>query len=70
MRLRLALYSIMTRRLSGIVAVETMQFYMGFIGTALMAPFAIWAWVQPDTHLGHGGAWSALACWAGPVTSC
>jgi hypothetical protein len=36
-----------TRRLSGIVAVETMQFYMGFIGTALMAPFAIWTWTQP-----------------------
>ena len=48
----LALYSIMTRRLSGIVAVETMQFYMGLIGTALMAPFAIWAWVQPDTIWG------------------
>ena len=48
----LALYSIMTRRLSGIVAVETMQFYMGFIGTALMAPFAIWTWTQPDTIWG------------------
>jgi drug/metabolite transporter (DMT)-like permease len=48
----LALYSIMTRRLSGIVAVETMQFYMGFIGTALMAPFAIWTWKQPETLWG------------------
>ena len=33
----------MTRRLSGIVAVDTMQFYMGLVGTFLLLPFAIWA---------------------------
>lgn len=48
----LAFYSIMTRKLSGIVAVETMQFYLGLVGTVLMLPFAIWAWVQPDTLWG------------------
>ena len=48
----LALYSLMTRRLSGIVAVETMQFYMGLVGTFLMLPFAIWTWTQPSTVWG------------------
>ena len=48
----LALYSIMTRRLSGIVAVETMQFYMGLVGTLLLLPFAIWTWTQPESVWG------------------
>ncbi|NNE54080.1 MAG: DMT family transporter [Sulfitobacter sp.] len=48
----LALYSIMTRRLSGIVAVDTMQFYMGLVGTAVLLPFAVWSWVQPETSWG------------------
>lgn len=45
----LAFYSIMTRKLSGIVAVNTMQFYMGLVGTVVLLPFAIWTWVQPET---------------------
>ena len=48
----LALHSIMTRRLSGIVAVETMQFYMGLVGTFLLLPFAIWTWTQPESVWG------------------
>ncbi|MFK7836471.1 MAG: DMT family transporter [Sulfitobacter sp.] len=48
----LALYSIMTRKLSGIVAVDTMQFYMGLVGTFVLMPFAIWTWVQPETGWG------------------
>lgn len=48
----LALYSLMTRRLSGVVAVDTMQFYMGLVGTSILLPFALWTWVQPDTALG------------------
>jgi drug/metabolite transporter (DMT)-like permease len=48
----LAFYSIMTRKLSGIVAVDTMQFYMGLVGTFVLLPFAAWTWVQPD------GAWA------------
>ncbi len=44
----LALYSIMTRRLSGVVAVDTMQFYLGLTGTVVLLPFAIWFWVQPE----------------------
>lgn len=48
----LALYSLMTRKLSGIVAVDTMQFYMGGVGTFVLLPFALWTWVQPDTFWG------------------
>ncbi|WP_298841561.1 DMT family transporter [uncultured Roseobacter sp.] len=48
----LALYSLMTRRLAGLVATETMQFYMGALGTAVLLPFAIWAWVMPADLLG------------------
>ncbi|SMO49794.1 DMT family transporter [Ruegeria faecimaris] len=44
----LALYSIMTRKLSGVVAVDTMQFYLGLTGTVVLLPFAIWFWVQPE----------------------
>ena len=48
----LALYSIMTRKLSGIVAVDTMQFYLGLTGTLILLPFAVWSWVQPETSWG------------------
>jgi drug/metabolite transporter (DMT)-like permease len=45
----LALYSVMTRKLAGVVAVDTMQFYMGAVGTFILLPFALWTWTQPDT---------------------
>ncbi|MFK7751391.1 MAG: DMT family transporter [Sedimentitalea sp.] len=48
----LAIYSIMTRQLSGIVAVDTMQFYMGLVGTSALLPFALWVWIWPDTTWG------------------
>ena len=48
----LALYSIMTRRLSGIVAVDTQQFYMGALGTIIMFPFAVLTWQSPESALG------------------
>ena len=44
-----ALYSILTRKLSGVVAADTMQFYSGFIGTLVLLPFAIWQWQSPET---------------------
>ncbi len=47
----LAFYSILTRKLSGVVAAETMQFYMGFLGTIVLLPFAIATWRSPDTPL-------------------
>tara|TARA_R110002110_G_scaffold12184_9_gene58001 strand:- start:3074 stop:3955 length:882 start_codon:yes stop_codon:yes gene_type:complete len=48
----LAFYSIMTRKLSGIVAVDTMQFYMGLVGTSVLLPFALMTWVTPETTWG------------------
>lgn len=44
-----ALYSLITRKLSGIVASDTMQFYSGFIGTAVLLPFAVVLWENPET---------------------
>lgn len=46
-----ALYSLLTRKLSGIVASDTMQFYSGLVGTALLLPFAVLNWQNPDTTL-------------------
>lgn len=48
----LAIYSIMTRQLAGVVAVDTQQFYMGAIGTAVLLPFALLGWQSPDTVMG------------------
>ena len=59
----LALYSILTRRLSGIVAIETMQFYMGFLGTVSLLPMAIWTWVMPQSLL-EWGLMLSLGVWA------
>jgi drug/metabolite transporter (DMT)-like permease len=59
----LALYSILTRRLSGIVATETMQFYMGLLGTVSLLPMALWTWVMPQT-LFEWGLLCCLGVWA------
>lgn len=47
-----AFYSILTRKLSGVVAIDTMQFYSGFVGTIVLAPFAIAEWQNPPGGLG------------------
>ncbi|ABG30368.1 EamA/RhaT family transporter [Roseobacter denitrificans] len=47
----LALYSLMTRRLAGIVATETQQLYLGALGTMLTLPFALWFWIPPQSLL-------------------
>lgn len=60
--LSLALYSIVTRRLSGRVAAETMQFYMGAFGTAVFLPFAVVTWTPPTGALN----WF-LMIWIGPL---
>ncbi len=44
----LALFSIITRRISGVTPAETMQFWMGAMGTAALAPAAFWVWQNPD----------------------
>ena len=61
--LALAFYSIITRKLSGIVATSTMQFYMGFQGTLILLPFAIWQWENPTTYL-DWAIMFALGVWA------
>lgn len=62
----LAVYSIMTRRLAGVVSTEILQFYMGMLGTLALMPFAIWHWQAPQDP----GIWLILIStgvfgWAG-----
>lgn len=45
----LALFSIITRRLSGEIAPQVMQSYMGSIGTITLLPFAIATWEAPTS---------------------
>lgn len=47
-----AFYSILTRKLSGVVAIDTMQFYSGFVGTIILAPFAFAEWQNPTGAFG------------------
>lgn len=53
-----ALYSLLTRKLSGIVASNTMQFYSGMVGTVILLPFAIYYWQSPDTSF----QWMQMIC--------
>lgn len=46
-----ALYSILTRKLAGTVAVDTLQFYSGLVGTTVLLPFAISDWHNPVGYL-------------------
>ncbi len=52
----LALYAVITRRLAGVVATDTMQVYMGALGTFALLPFALWVWQMPASLL----EWSVL----------
>ena len=61
--LALALYSIITRKLSGVISPETMQLYMGGVGTLALLPWALWAWQTPQTGLGWALVLS-LGVWA------
>ena len=47
----LALYSIITRKISGVVAAETMQFYMGAFGAIMLFPLALISWTPPASTL-------------------
>lgn len=51
-----AFYSLLTRRLAGRIATDTMQFYAGLVGAAITAPFALWAWRNPQAAID----WTAL----------
>ncbi len=44
-----ALYSILTRKLAGLVPVDVMQFYSGLVGTVVLLPFAVYLWQSPAT---------------------
>lgn len=44
-----AMYSILTRRLAGVVATDTMQFYTGLVGFVSLLPIAIISWTHPAT---------------------
>ena len=41
-------YVILTRRLSGVVPTDTMQFYSGVVGTLVLFPLAVAEWLTPD----------------------
>ena len=44
-----ALFSILTRRLSGSIPAQTMQFYMGALGTVTLLPLVLFNWQNPET---------------------
>ena len=44
-----ALYTILTRKLAGIVAIDVMQFYAGAVGTLALLPVALLVWNNPST---------------------
>lgn len=46
-----AFYSIITRKLAGVIPTQTLQLYSGIVGSILLAPLAIWFWVTPDNLL-------------------
>ena len=46
-----AFYLLLTRKLAGLVASDTMQFYAGFVGAMVLLPFAIAQWQMPETTL-------------------
>lgn len=53
-----ALYAILTRKLSGKVAIDSLQFYSGLVGTLVLLPFAILEWQNPETAF----QWAVMVC--------
>lgn len=53
-----ALFSIMTRQMSGVVSPRVMQVYVGVVGATALLPAAIWMWQSPVT----GSDWILLVC--------
>ncbi|MEM8591743.1 MAG: DMT family transporter [Pseudomonadota bacterium] len=45
----MALYQVLSRRLAGEVRTSILQFYTGALGTAALAPFALFTWTMPET---------------------
>lgn len=46
-----ALYAILTRKLSGQVATDTLQLYSGLVGSVVLMPFAITFWQWPTSAM-------------------
>lgn len=44
-----SLYLLLTRRLAGVVASDTLQFYSGLVGFVVLLPVAIIQWKSPET---------------------
>lgn len=44
-----ALYTLLTRKLAGVVSTNVMQFYSGAVGFFALLPFAVWQWENPQT---------------------
>lgn len=47
-----ALYALLTRKLAGVDATTTQQFYSGLVATLCVAPFALGGWVWPSEPMG------------------
>lgn len=47
-----ALYSLLTRKLAGVDATTTQQFYSGLVATVCIAPFALGGWTWPSDWAG------------------
>lgn len=45
----MAFFAILTRKLSGSISTQTMQIYMGALGTSLLLPGALLTWQTPST---------------------
>jgi len=50
----MAMYQVLTRKLTTQVKPGVLQFYTGAMGTVALAPLAAFNWVTPDTGLGWG----------------
>lgn len=48
----LALFAILTRKLSGSISTQTMQIYMGALGSTVLLPGALMTWQTPDSAFG------------------
>ncbi|MCW1951043.1 MAG: DMT family transporter [Octadecabacter sp.] len=48
----LALYQVLTRKLSGLVAPDVLQLYTGALGTFVLLPLTVFVWQSPTTGLG------------------
>ena len=44
-----AFYTLLTRKLAGVVAIQTQQFYAGLVGTLVLLPFGVWSWQIPES---------------------